>query len=415
MNKFFIVLWHTYISKVKTKSFIISTAVMLVLILGLTNITKIIDMFDEESVDTVGVVDESGQYFTSFAEQLKALGSDLDVKLLDKASDGEKQEAAEDLIGYLVIESDDEGIPSGTYHADTISDEIINSQLQAALSNIKSGIIAQKLNITGEQIASLYEPASFETVAIAENAKTAEELNQARGIVYIMLFVIYFAVIMYASMIATEVAGEKTSRVMEILISSVSPVQHMFGKILGVALVSLTQLLLFLVVGYTSIKDNLADMQDGFFSYLGFGETALSTIVYAIIFTLLGYFLYATLAAFLGSLVSRVEEVNTMITPMSLLVVAGFMLAMFGLNNPEAGFVKVTSFIPFFTPMIMFLRIGMLDVPTWEIALGLGILIGTIVVLGYFGAKVYRGGVLMYGKAPSFKNIKQALDITKKG
>ena len=240
-------------------------------------------------------------------------------------------------------------------------------------------------------------------------------MNQARGIVYIMLFVIYFAVIMYASMIATEVAGEKTSRVMEILISSVSPVQHMFGKILGVALVSLTQLLLFLVVGYTSIKDNLADMQDGFFSYLGFGETALSTIVYAIIFTLLGYFLYATLAAFLGSLVSRVEEVNTMITPMTLLVVAGFMLAMFGLNNPEAGFVKVTSFIPFFTPMIMFLRIGMLDVPTWEIALGLGILIGTIVVLAYFGAKVYRGGVLMYGKAPSFKNIKQALDITKKG
>ena len=415
MNKFFIVLWHTYISKVKTKSFIISTAVMLVLILGLTNITKIIDMFDEESVDTVGVVDESGQYFTSFAEQLKALGSDLDVKLLDKASDGEKQEAAEDLIGYLVIESDDEGIPSGTYHADTISDEIINSQLQAALSNIKSGIIAQKLNITGEQIASLYEPASFETVAIAENAKTAEELNQARGIVYIMLFVIYFAVIMYASMIATEVAGEKTSRVMEILISSVSPVQHMFGKILGVALVSLTQLLLFLVVGYTSIKDNLADMQDGFFSYMGFGETALSTIVYAILFTLLGYFLYATLAAFLGSLVSRVEEVNTMITPMSLLVVAGFMLAMFGLNNPEAGFVKVTSFIPFFTPMIMFLRIGMLEVPTWEIVLGLGILIGTIVVLAYFGAKVYKGGVLMYGKAPSFKNIKQALDITKKG
>jgi len=414
MNKFFIVLWHTYISKVKTKSFIISTAVMLVLILGLTNITKIIDMFDEEAVDTVGVVDESGQYYTPFAEQLKALGSDLEVKQLDKESDGEKQVAAEDLIGYLIIESDSEGIPSATYHADTISDEIINSQLQAALSNIKSGIIAQKLNIT-EQIASLYEPASFETVAIAENAKTAEELNQARGIVYIMLFVIYFAVIMYASMIATEVAGEKTSRVMEILISSVSPVQHMFGKILGVALVSLTQLLLFLVVGYTSIKDNLADMQDGFFSYLGFGETALSTIVYAIIFTLLGYFLYATLAAFLGSLVSRVEEVNTMITPMTLLVVAGFMLAMFGLNNPEAGFVKVTSFIPFFTPMIMFLRIGMLDVPTWEIALGLGILIGTIVVLAYFGAKVYRGGVLMYGKAPSFKNIKQALDITKKG
>ena len=121
------------------------------------------------------------------------------------------------------------------------------------------------------------------------------------------------------------------------------------------------------------------------------------------------------MAAFLRSLVSRVEDVQTMITPMTLLVVAGFMLSMFGLSNPEAGFVKITSFIPFFSPMLMFLRIGMIEVPTWEIAVSIILLIVTIAVLAVFGATVYRGGVLMYSNASSFKSIKDALNLTKKG
>jgi ABC-2 type transport system permease protein len=99
---------------------------------------------------------------------------------------------------------------------------------------------------------------------------------------------------------------------------------------------------------------------------------------------------------------------------MTLLVVAGFMIAMFGLNQPEAPFVTVTSFIPFFTPMLMFLRVGMLNIPVWETSLSIAILIGTIVFLAIFGARVYKGGVLMYGKSNSFKDIKRALQLTKK-
>lgn len=214
-------------------------------------------------------------------------------------------------------------------------------------------------------------------------------------------------------MIATEVATEKSSRVMEILISSVSPITQMFAKILGIGLLSLTQLLLSLAVGYFSVKQNLDELQGGFFDFFGFGEIPVATIIYAVIFFILGYFLYATLAAFLGSLVSRIEDVQQVITPMTLLVVAGFMMAMFGLGQPEATFVKVTSFIPFFTPMLMFLRVGMLNIPIWEAMLGIGILILTIIVLAIFGARVYKGGVLMYGKSTSFKDIKKALQLSK--
>lgn len=415
LNKFWIVLWHTYTSKVKTKSFITSTAIMLVIILALSNLTTIINYFDDNEADKIGVVDESGQYYDEFLAQIDASQVDVKVESIDNQQDGEKLVESGDLEGVLVISNDEQGLPAGVYYSNTISDETMNAQLLQALSNVKSAIVTEQLNLSSEQLAQIYEPASFETIAVAENAKTAEELNQARGLVYVLLFVIYFAVIMYASMIATEVAGEKTSRVMEILISSVSPVQQMFGKILGIALVSLTQMLLFLGIGYYSIKNNMAEMQDGFFSVFGFGSTSLSTIIYAIVFTLLGYFLYATLAAFLGSLVSRIEEVQTMITPMTMLVVVGFMIAMFGLSNPEAGFITVTSFIPFFSPMIMFLRIGMIEVPVWEIATSIALLVATIAALAIFGAKVYRGGVLMYGKGTSFKNIIKALDLTKKG
>ena len=155
-------------------------------------------------------------------------------------------------------------------------------------------------------------------------------------------------------------------------------------------------------------------MPDGFSSFLGFDDLSVSVLVYAVVFAMLGYLLYATLAAFLGSLVSRVEDVQQMISPMIWLVVIGFMMAMFGLSTPDAGFVKVTSFIPPFTPMLMFLRVGMVEVPAWEIALSIGLLVAAIVAVALFGARVYRGGVLMYGQSSSFKSIKNALDLTKK-
>ena len=281
------------------------------------------------------------------------------------------------------------------------------------LQGIKGQIAASKLQLTPDQLSKLSEPVQFERVALKENAKTQEELSEARGLVYVLLFVIYFAVIMYANMIAMEVATEKSSRVMEILISSVSPIKQMFGKILGIALLSLTQMAFLLGVGYYFVKRNLESLEGGFFEFLGFQNIPVSTVIYAIIFFLLGYFLYATLAAFLGSLVSRIEDVNQMITPMTMLVIAGFMIAMFGLNQPDTTFMTISSYIPFFTPMLMFMRVGMLELPVWEPILGIAILIASIVVLAIFGARVYKGGVLMYGKSNSFKDIKKALQLTK--
>ncbi|WP_050614228.1 ABC transporter permease [Bacillus testis] len=413
-KKFWVVLSHTYLSKLKTKSFIVTTAVILVLLLVVSNLPKIIDLFDKKGDPTIGVIDHSGQYYQPYADQLKKANAKLITKEVKDEKKAKKLLDSGKVDGYLIIEEDAKGMPKGIYKADSISDETVSNELSQHLTSLKNRLYASQLKLSDSKIAELYAPAAFEKVATKQSAKTQEELNQARGLVYVILFVIYFGVLMYAGMIASEVAGEKTSRVMEILISSISPVQQMFAKILGVALLSMTQLLLFFGVGYFAIKKSLADMPGDFFSVFGFGDTSISTILYAILFTLLGYFIYATLAAFLGSLVSRVEEVQSMITPMTYLIIIAFMMSMFGLSNPEAGFVKVGSFIPPFTPMLMFLRVGMVEVPFLEVAISVVLCLATIIALAVFGAKVYRGGVLMYGKGGSLKNIKRALEMTKK-
>lgn len=416
MNNFWIILMHTYLTKLKTKSFIVTTAVMVVIVLGLTNIGNIINYFDRgEGNDRIAVIDETGNLVTPLQEQLKATGAEMDLEAFE-AGETEAEKAVEEggYMGLLILSFDEDSLPVATFKTMSISDSNSAMNLQTALQQIKTQMAANQINLTQEQLAKLYEPVPMERVALEENAKTEEELSQARGLVYVLLFVIYFAVILYASMIATEVATEKSSRVMEILISSVSPIKQMFAKILGIGLLSLTQMLVLLGAGYFSIKQNLESLQGDFFTVFGFGDIAFSTILYALIFFLLGYFLYATLAAFLGSLVSRIEDVQQMITPMTFLVIAGFMIAMVGLGQPDMTFITISSYIPFFTPMLMFMRVGMLNLPVWEPILGIVILLVTIILLAIFGARVYRGGVLMYGKSNSFKDIKKALQLTKR-
>ncbi|WML32145.1 ABC transporter permease [Neobacillus sp. OS1-32] len=415
MNSFWIILLHTYLTKLKSKSFIITTILTVVIVLGLTNIQNIINLFDKGGAkETVAVLDETGKLYEPLKQQLAAINKEIKLTIYShNEKEAEKAVAAGDFDALIQLRLNQEQLPEAVFKAKSIADTSLFTDLQTGLQQLKTTFAASKLNLTQAQLTKLYEPVNFKKIALEKNAKTEEELNQARGLVYFLLFIIYFAVIMYANMIAMEVATEKSSRVMEILISSVSPIKQMFAKILGVGLLSLTQLVVFLLVGYYSLKSNMNSFQDGFWDVFGFGNVPVMTIIYAVVFFILGYFLYATLAAFLGSLVSRIEDVQQMITPMTLLVVAGFMIAMFGLGKPDTPFITITSYFPFFTPMIMFLRVGMLSIPAWETMLGIVILVATIIVLAIFGARVYRGGVLMYGKSSSFKDIKKALQLTK--
>lgn len=415
MNKFWIMVAHTYLSKVKTKSFIFTTLIMLLLIYGLSNIGNIINFFDDEQdKQTFAVIDETNELYQMFEENLKVSGNPFDIEKASKTeAELDKQVLEEELDGIIILENDASNLPTATVKTLSMTDSSIFMQVEQVLQQTKQEIGRQKLGLEAEELNQLFTPVEISKVALEDNAKTEDELNQARVLVYVLLFFIYFSVILYASMIATEVATEKSSRVMEILISSVSPVKQMFAKLIGIGLLSLTQMLIIFVSGFVTIRSKIDDLSALTGGELGFADIPVSTFVYAGIYFILGYFLFATLAAFLGSLVSRIEDVQQLISPMIFLIVGAFMIAMFGLSNPDTPFITISSYIPFFTPMIMFLRVGMLNIPPWEIALSIVILLASITALAIFGARVYKGGVLIYGKSSSFKDLKRALTMSK--
>ncbi|SEB09242.1 ABC-2 type transport system permease protein [Thalassobacillus cyri] len=417
MNKFWIMLTHTYMNRLKSKSFLITTGVTLLLVIGLANFQTIAEKFTgSEGGDSqeVAVIGDKHSLIEPLQNQLDMQKASVDLA----AFDGSKQEAEQavqdgEYQAFVELTAENE-IPSATFYANQIANTTLSNKIRDALQQLKVMIAADQADIDPAVFQQISSPVHFDTIALEENAKTEEELSEARGLVYVMLFVMYFAVLMYGNMIAMEVATEKSSRVMEILISSASPVAQMFAKIIGVALLGLTQLTLFMVVGFQAVKMNQDVMTGGIFEYFGLDDLKVSLFIYLIVFFILGYLLYATLAAMLGSLVSRLEDAQQLIAPMTLVIVAAFMIAMFGLNAPDSGFVTVTSFIPFFTPMLMFLRVGMLDLPFWEVGLSIGILILTILIMAIIGARIYSGGVLMYGKSSSLKDIKAAIQLSKK-
>lgn len=416
MNKFAIILKHTYLSQLKSKSFIIMTVISLLIIVGLTNIQNIVNMFaGEDQVKQIAVIDETNEIVQLLQQNLAHM--DEELKIIDydgTLEEGREQVQSGEYFALLMIRMDEEKLPAATYYALDLSNSQIPNQLEQGLRQIKTGMITEQEGIEQEIISKMFSPVPIEKIALKENAKTEEELNQARGLVYFMIFLIYFAVLIYGNMIANQVAIEKSSRVMEIIVSSVSPITQMFAKIAGIALLGLTQFGLILATGYFSLLANQSEMVGGVFEYFGFSEVPIGTLIYGVVFFILGYLLYAMLAAMLGSLVSRIEDAQQIVTPMVLLVVAAFMIAVFGLNDPDSRLVVATSFIPFFAPIIMFVRVGMLDIPLWEVSLSIGLLVATIFFFAWIGAKVYKGGVLMYGRSTSLKDLKKALQLSKK-
>lgn len=414
MNKFMIMIAHTYKNRVKSKTFIITTLITIALVFGLANFQTIIETFGGDKQKKVAVVTEQEEWYP-LLETAMSTNDTLNLENFSgRVEEAKKQVEGGNFDSVVHLKVGENGLPQATYFAEQIANTGESNPIKQAVQQIKASVVTERANIDAAVIQQISSPVTFDLVALEESAKTAEELSQTRGLVYIMLFFMYLSVIMYGNMISTEVATEKSSRVMEILISSVSPVSQMFAKIIGIALLGLTQFAILIIVGYFGIQQSKSSGEGTLLQSLGLSNIQGLTIAYAVLFFLLGYLLYATLAATLGSLVSRLEDAQQIVAPMMMLVIAAFMIAVFGLSMPDAKFITISSYFPFFTPLIMFLRVGMLDIAIWEISLSIILLVTSIIALALVGARVYRGGVLMYGKSSSLKDMKTALQLSKK-
>src|SRR5699024_2201473 len=218
MNKFWVVLKHTYFSKLKSKSFIITTIIALLIMVGIANIDKIINLFDgDDDTVEVAVIDETDTLFEPLETSLQEVDETIQLENYQKSVDSGKQAVQDEKYdGLLVLEWNDASEPKAAYFENEAALSNTQRVLEQQLQQVKIAIATEQAGIDEETLTTIYEEVSFEKMALDKAAKTDEELSSARGIVYVMLFVLYMAVLLYGQMIATEVATEKSSRVMEI-------------------------------------------------------------------------------------------------------------------------------------------------------------------------------------------------------
>jgi ABC-2 type transport system permease protein len=227
---------------------------------------------------------------------------------------------------------------------------------------------------------------------------------------YIMIFALYMVILLYGQMVATNVATEKSSRAMEVLITSAKPTSMMFGKVLASCLAGMIQLVA--VFGSALIFYHLNK------SYWGGNEIVDSLfnippelLVYMLVFFVLGFLIYAFLFGAIGSTATKLEDINTSTMPLMFMFIIAFMVVMFSMSSGDVdnAIIKVCSYIPFTSPMAMFTRIAMSTVPWYEIVISIAILVGSVIGVGVLSAKIYRVGVLLYGTTPKIGSIIKAV------
>lgn len=401
MDKFFATFSLTYKNKVKTKSFVIFTAFVILLMVGAANINKIIDLFDD-GPDKVGVVSSNDEIYKVIKSQGDQLDEGSDFKQLSEkqAKSQVKNEKLDK--AYVIKLSEDQKLSGKILSKDTVSEQD-KQKLKATLSTVQTQFIAANLNLSQDELKQLQSQSEVTSEVLADNANNSNSnLNEAQKgfntmIVYAGVMLIFFIVFNYASQVAMEIATEKTSRVIEMIITSVSPVTHILAKMAGVVSVALTQISIFIVAGIICfLLFDIGDMLKGF--DIEPNELTVQLIVVGIISMIIGILSYIILASILGSITARIEDINQSLMPMTLISMIAFYISFFSIMNTDTLLVKITSFIPLLSPFVMFVRASTPDVAIWEIVLSMVISIITIFILLWVAVRSYKDTILSFDK-----------------
>ena len=292
-------------------------------------------------------------------------------------------------------------VSSYTYYVNNLSMYDTNAALASevlqevyrVLAMLQSGLLPEQVNgILSVQIES-------ETVTLGKDQV------QNYFYTYIMIFALYMVILLYGQMVATNVATEKSSRAMELLVTSAKPTNMMFGKVLASCIAGLTQLVLVFGSAILCYNINKAHLSNPIIASIF--DMPIELFVYMLIFFVLGFLIYAFLYGAIGSTASKLEDINTSVMPITFLFIIAFFIVMFSMTGGSVDTVlmKVCSYIPFTSPMAMFTRICMSTVAWYEIAISIAVLIGSTVGVGILSAKIYRVGVLLYGTPPKIGTI----------
>jgi ABC-2 type transport system permease protein len=416
MRKLWLVIKREYLTRVRTKGFIFSTVAVPLFAIGIFALQIYTATRQSDHTLKIAVLDNAGGLADSIERNLdgKLANGQPAFQVVNK----EQRPAATEqnavrsqvergeLDAFLVVPADiTEGKESAEFHTRNPGEITLTDSIDQAVSN---AVIARRLHERGlnvPDVGAIVKNVDLKLIKVTAGGET-EEKGQTFITALVVGMLLYTTLIIYGVTTMRSVTEEKNSRVMEILVASVRPFHLLSGKIMGVAAVGLTQYAIWatvagLIAAYGAAMASV--FRPG--SSLPALQLHLSVLAYMLVFFFCGYLLYASLYAAIGAMVSNDQEAQQLQTPVTLVLVAAFLLFNIILHDPSSPLSVGLSLIPFFAPILMMLRIAMQTPPFWQIALSVLISLVTTAAVVYFAARVYRVGILMYGKRPSLVEL----------
>lgn len=428
MNALGLIIQREYTTRVRKKSFIILTLLMPLLMVALTFLPLWLSTLNESGVKNIAVLDNTGIY----APLLKST-ENYRFQILGEADQQEQESRlGKDLFAILQIT---DNLNENPESVSLTSVKQIPQELQSMIEKVlnekvtqqRLDKLSQSSNVDSEAITmvrSIVESGSHispKTMRLGDDGNVKEsstELATIIGMVFTIL--IYMFILMYGNMVMQAVLEEKKSRIVEVMVSSVKPVNLLIGKIIGIGLVGITQLAIWgLLMGvlfsglsvFISSPDQAAAMSTDMGNFNM--EEVMQSItsinwlelgLFFVIFFIGGYILYASIFAMFASAVDSEEDTSQFLTPVTLIIMFAFFAGFYSVGNPDGPLAFWASLIPFSSPIVMMVRIPF-GIPLWEKLLSIALLYGTFILISIVAAKIYRVGILMYGKKPSLKEM----------
>ena len=320
--------------------------------------------------------------------------------------------SAGELDGYIVAAWEGNQLTASMTYTGSMDTHI--QVIEQVFTGVQMMMRAQELNISPEEAQSLNEPVVLENHIVSIDAgKVVEEDGLANmiaiGGAYFINIMIMMFIMFYATTVIEEVAGEKGTRMMEVILSSTTATTHFFGKLIGVFLVMLVHISFYVLVvlgAYLYFKDHTLVTQ--VLAEIDIGAVLLDFLEYTWVFLILGVLMYMFIAAFLGSLITKTEDINRAATPLTMLVLLGFYIGLFAMASPENPIVVASSFVPFLTPFVMPFRIATNTVGSLQVWLSVGGSVLFTVFVAFISLIFYRANVLIYSDTSMMKTIKQS-------
>ncbi len=414
MRKIWTIIKREYKEAVYKKSFIILTLLMPLLMIAFAVLPALLLNVKSAKQVRIHVVDESNRVFESLKSNLNetlkngkphyliSLVEIPDNNLSSLIEKEKKLVAAKKIDVLLYIPADVDSSLRVDFYARNVADLDLTRRFTNEISSILSRQRLLAAGIQPELVESLTKPVKLSTIKITKEGKESKSgfVQEYFG-TFIFIFFLYLTLILYGSGILRSIIQEKNSRIVETILSGSNSFQYMAGKIMGTGLVSLTQYLIWGIVGIALLFWGSAYYPESA-KYLHFNPL---TLLYFIVFFVLGYLLYSVLYAAVGAVSNSEQEAQNLAYPVTLSLAIPLVLVSYLVKTPNSTLSLILSQIPLFSPIVMFARINLANPPLWEILLSILILILTIAATIWFVAKIFRIGILMYGKRPTLPEM----------